>query len=78
MTTPDLPAAVSFTLGMLVDPLTEQLDGYLTPEVLEAFDLDRRAIGRLVIRGFITHHMGKHAYGKLSKRIIREITNANA
>lgn len=52
-------------LGALADPLPIQLKGLALPETLETLELDRKAITRCHVMGYMSEGQAERAYRKL-------------
>lgn len=58
------------------NPISKQLQGMLSADVLHVYDLDAAAVTRLYVRGMLTEREAKCARKRLISRIAREIKRA--
>ena len=56
---------ITVELGALADPLPIQLKGLAQEETLEVLELDRKAITRCLIMGYMPERQAERAYRKL-------------
>ena len=69
-------SAPTLRLGMLAPPIADQLAAQgltLTPEVVEAHQLDDRAVSRLLLCGILTATEARRARKRLLQRISRDV-----
>lgn len=59
-------------LGALADPLTEQLDGLAATETLAKLEIDRKAIARCHLMGYMPEAQTRRARQKLLRAIQAE------